>query len=1091
MSFTELLASLGANASTPYHLDSTGLKVVAGPAPEDQRMRLKTLTEKIASSTLSVEELDQLDVGIKNLTLTPPASGLLGLFSTTVKASDTDEYKQFISAKEHAIDTAHRSDAETITKSLEYLLQRDDVLRFARYFRGIYLQDIALSPPSQEARQQTDATLQAAIEALANKYPHCPWIARVREDFDWPCSLVPRIELAHVPKFLDLAKCSERSIRDIIQAHTQRGYLCLKLVLACSQDALLHLGQDGLLQTVIELDLRNSPSLDWNAIQDTLAKIQELQSLSLPTTLQIPDEIQWDKAWKQELKECVLRSLQRLRGKQDCTFVTNLMKEVSGRRSLSRYNRVAVSFLLSEPTLLKKLSSISSLSVSGIQKTTLDLLLQMKFKERPITLYLSYCPHITRNTFKTLFEKFQFCEFFLWGCSQVDDSYFVDHPLLRPGYVFTGKLLLTATSVSEAMCQKLQKAHPDAAILYSSYYLARRPQMQESFGLDRQGLSDAAIHAVIHLRYTGYFSLITLAAAKEILSSKAIFFADPNVHERLKEYCRYILSINVDRSNVCDLYHFARTIGDCTLTYVCRMYLETLFPPDVPAMWQSLSDEQRLHFTRILKDPPPAEVSLTFQDDIIYKSFEAETIDFVPQIAPFSDLVQRDEIYIFAKRFCTLDDATRHDLLQSLAQRFPKKRWLQHFAKHPEVLEDFGQNSTIAVLSGETAVALEILRKCQKDNWFWLRFRCTQETCIQFLQTAAQDKVHGVVLQECENFQWHVIRDHVTRLTQYFLPKSLELFAAFRMHFEESAQIREALNLFHVFAMRKNISMSDFVPTGPNFLFVAQQIALNQARATVRELSSSLAYRQDVTKEMLKDIASWPTFTTLQLTGCIHVDDSFIPPFFGTLRELDLRGTCVSKEKVAQIQTKRIHVLYDESFLDAYETFKRIKEINFTPLSQAAFEAVIFFNYTGYWPQLTVAIAKELLRCKDEALHPKYRLALLKEHCLKFLAVNVTRENVLELYQLADEFNDPQLRFVTHFFIECYCNPYYEDLVYHDEHPIFRKIVCKQPPKLCELYVSYDLEKQSTHAITPHSEGVKITQSANFSDQAKDGSYEL
>lgn len=1091
MSFTELLASLGANASTPYHLDATATKVVAGPPTEDQRTRLKTLTENIAGTKLSVEELDQLDEGIKNLTLTPPSSGLLGVFSTAVKASDTVEYKQFLSAKEHAIDKAHRSTVETITKSLEYLVQKDDIMRFARYFRGIYLPDMTVGPPSDEGRSKTDATLQNAVDALVKRYPQCPWLARVKEDFDWPCSLVPRTELACIPKSLDLQKCSEKAVKEVIQAHTQRGYLCLKLVVSCSQDELICLGKEGHLQTVIELDLRQCPALEWNAIQGTLSKIRALQSLSLPTNLQIPDEIQWDKGWKQELKECVIRSLERLRGKQDCTFVTHLMKEISGQRNLSRYNRVALSFLLSEPSLLKKLSPLSFLSASGIQKTTLELLLQMSFKERPLTLYLSYCPLITREAFKTLFEKFQFSEIFLWGCSQVDDSYFVDHPLLRPGYVFTGKLLLTATSVSEAMCQRLQRDHPNATILYSSYYLAKRPDMQESFGLDRQGLTEAAIEAIIHLRYTGHFSLITPATAQELLSSKATFFADPNLHKQLNEYCRYILSINVDRSNVCDLYQFAKTQGDFTLVYVCRMYLETLFPPDVPAMWQSLSEEQKVHFARILNDPPPAEVSLIFKDDILYKVFEAETIDFVPQIAPFHDLVRRDDIYYFAKRLYTLDQATRQNTLQRLALKFPKRRWLQHFSRHPEAIEDLSRYSTVTFFPGETDIALEILRRCQKHHSFWLKLQCRQEACIQILQQTALDKVYGVTLHSCENLQWHMIRPHVTRLTQYFLPKNLELFACFKIYFEQSAQIREALNLFHVFAMRKKLSMQEFVPVGPNFLAVAQQIALNQARATQRELSSSLAYRQDVTKEMLKDIASWPTYTTLQLTGCVHVDDSFIPPFFGTLRQFDLRGTRVSKEKIAQMQAKRINVVYDESFLDSYETFKRIKEINFTQLSQAAFEAVIFFNYTGYWPALTVGIAKELLRCKAEALHPKFRLALLKEHCLKFLALNVTRENIVELYQLAEELNDPQLQFVTHFFIECYCNPFYEDPVSTEEHALFSKIVCKEAPKLCQVTVTYNLEKQPPLAISPHSDTVKETHSANFSDQVKDEPNEL
>jgi len=156
MAFTELLSSLGATSGKFFHLEQDShktWKVVQVPSEQDSRQKLQQFAEefesKVASCPMSLEELDFLEEGLKSLSIATPNSGIFSIFSRAVTAQESDEFKRFVRAKEKLLDTATFANFAQTLNSLDYLVAKDDLCRFARLFRALF--DLSKKSPLSQS----------------------------------------------------------------------------------------------------------------------------------------------------------------------------------------------------------------------------------------------------------------------------------------------------------------------------------------------------------------------------------------------------------------------------------------------------------------------------------------------------------------------------------------------------------------------------------------------------------------------------------------------------------------------------------------------------------------------------------------------------------------------------------------------------------------------------------------------------------------------------------------------------------------------------------------------------------------------------
>lgn len=98
------------------------------------------------------------------------------------------------------------------------------------------------------------------------------------------------------------------------------------------------------------------------------------------------------------------------------------------------------------------------------------------------------------------------------------------------------------------------------------------------------------------------------------------------------------------------------------------------------------------------------------------------------------------------------------------------------------------------------------------------------------------------------------------------------------------------------------------------------------------------------------------------------------------------------------------------------------QELIETKLSRAAVEWLLEYAYTEQMPTVTYEIAKELIYCEDSLISEKIKKSLqqVMEHQLIKL---MTKENVLDIYDLAIQKECPILKLMTRMFIEKNCRP--------------------------------------------------------------------
>lgn len=1036
---------------------------------------------EVAKSSLPLPELDKIESRLKNLTLAPAQTGVWSLISRSVTVAESDIYKHFLQAKEQQIDRASYASFTCQKESLRYLVANNDLARFARYFRAIYLPGKGITD-----RQKEDQALQEAINDIAQSFSTCRWIQRVKEDYDWPCSLVPVLELAPFPKYLDLKDCDVPSTKAVIDTHLRHGYMSLKIALNDTQQELIRLVKEGAFTHALELDLRQCQTLEWSVIHPFLSKIERLQSLLLPMTMTVPEVLAWDASWKEPLKSSVKDTLERIqvkaRAENDFTYITNLMKGIQGKNSLKSDSRIPVSFLLSRSTLLANLPPLQALSASGIQSVKAKDIVQAKFRDNEMSIGLCYCPNITKEDLALLFNTFTVKQLYLRGCSQVDDSFLAALP---KSYDLIS-LRIDATSVTQETFASLRFKFPAAQIYWDKHYLKNRAKIADSFGMDRHNLSDNALEAIKHLKYTGYFPMISLETAMELIESDCKILSQPEVIQKLKEFCRYILYLNVNRKTVCSLFLFAEKKQEWTLMYICKSFVQTLYCPDIPEQMNELTLEEKTAFSTIAKATIAEEPQLSFTEDILYFHFIPDHVRFLAPSAPLYQQVQNDDIVNFCQRFAAADPQKRQHYLTRLCQLFPLSQWLQELAKRPQTILLLATQRVADLRGIPVAAAIDIVRAYGRDKielvldcdgvaFRWIMDEINK-ACITFLD-----------LEACTNLPWKLIESHIIvmpNLNFVLLPKTFRLSnlqARPNDEWSKEWHYRLSANIFH------NIHQDE-----PSFAIEAQierawyhrlTDTLFQKRPYATHIHN-LGYYSKASKEKLQASFADPQIQRIVLFGASNVDDSFFPEVLPqTLKELDLRGTCVSKKKVEALRKAGISVEFDEEHRGAYILWKQVHETNFTKLSQDAFDALSYFNVTGYFPLVTELVAMELITYKDETLPATWRLKLLQEHCLKFLAVQIDRSNVRALYNFSLKINDALLWFLTYYFIEIHYNPYRQSDLSEGEQAFWNFHCRIAPAKFCDKKLEFTFEKKQPLTVTGASQNSSQSVSANFDEK--------
>lgn len=1043
---------------------------------------LTDFTKEVSKSCLPIPELDRIESLLKNLTVTSEQSGLLSFVSRTVTVVETDPYKHFLQAKEQEIDRASCASSTCQAESLRYLVAINDLVRFARYFRAIYL-------PGKGAtdRQASDQALQQAINETAQNLSQCRWIQRVKEDFDWPCSLVPVLELAPFPKYLDLKDCDLMSIKAVIHSHVRQKYTALKISLNCSQQELIMLAKEGHLNQATELDLRQCPQLKWHSIQSWLGQLSQLvqlENLQLPMTIEVPDELFWDLSWREPVKSRLKPTLERIQAKaraeSDFTYITHLMKGIQGKNRLSRESRIPVSFLLSRSSLLANLPPLQVLSASGIQSATAKDIVQARFVHNELYMGICYCPRLTKDDLLQLFTKFKVTKLFLRGCSQIDDSFFADLPKSYDVML----LRIDATSVTQTMFEALHFKFPAAEIVWDRHYLKNRAKIADSFGLDRHNLSDSAIEAIKHLKYTGYFPMISLETAMELLESDCRVLAQAEVIQKLKEFCRYILHLNVNRQTVRTLFLFAEKMNEWTLLYICKSFVQTLYCPDIPEQMSELTEDEKAAFSSIAKAKVADELQLTFTEDILYFNYDPNQVHFTAAAAPLYEQIQYDDVFNFFHRFAAAEPQKRPHYLIRLCQLFPTCNWLQAVAKRPEMILTLA-TARVADLRGfKPAVAVKIIKAFEKDK-IELILDCSDADFDSIMCQIRRECITLLDLEACPRLSWRLIETHIfsmSNLSFVLLPKTFR---------ETNPQAKPSINWSaewrYCLSVNINHNIHQDEPSFPKGAQIERAWYHRLYDALFHKLAYSphiinLGYYSKVSKEKVEASFANPHIEKIALFGASNVDDTFFPETLPpALKALDLRGTSVSKEKVQALRNANIAVEYDDDYLASQVLWQKMRNVNFTKLSQVAFDALSYFNITGYFPLLDERVAMELISC-EEKLAATWRLKLVQEHCLKFLVVQIDRSNVRAIYNFAIKINDDLLKFLTYYFVEVHYNPYRQSDLTEGEHA-FWKMHCRLgPTKFCDKKLEFSFEKKSPLKISREGQNASQAASANFNN---------
>lgn len=1107
-SFTPLLESLKQCGQGPYHLvrgNDQKWRVVAGVPAQNEVGLLDEVAKELQNASLSLDEQDALEHGMRKLTLEPPSNGLWGLFSKTVKSEETTGFQNVKQALELNFNRLVEAGFDEIKRSLEYLAQKDDLCRFALLYR------------TASEKFQDELTAFLSELSLKPALNSCLWLQRAKENFAWIRSLVPIAALKAVPKRLDLKDCELKSIAEVLQAHKNQGYSQLVLELNCSQEYLWHLIEQGFCDSVIELDIQGCSRPTWKYLDGRLAHLPKLRAIHLPANIFFGAEpICWSARWNTECKAAVSLEVQRVYRQQhaneDFTFVTDLMRGVEQKRELNYKNRVQLNLLLTAgPEVLKTLRPLSTVSASGIQRVTADMIIQLPLAEKDVNIFLSYCPLITKEAFKHLYIalKPRLLNLYFWGCSQIDDSYFEDHPLLTQPNTFKGALMLVGTRVTLSMRQRLQSAQPRAIFKTDASFLPNLAKIKEAVGVDPQGLSDDAMKVILHLKHTGYFPPVSVATAKELIASQNTILEPIAVRQELKQFCRSILLINVERSNVLDLYAFAGVTDDSELKFVCKVFLESYLTPDLPAAWATIPDEEKRMIEPILKTPLLPVPTFDDSDETMYGKWDPDKIQFSLEARPLGEIVLFGTVQQFLMRYEKMSADERRECLAKYQALYPQKRWLKRLQEEPEWPKKLfplpNVPRQVLDLRGVESIAAPLLLRSCGGVPVEVSLSFTDQDFIVLKGSVAFEQVTFLDLRECEVTRWENLQEFLLGcplLRNVILPTNLNLDRAgikISPKFSPELHLLLRLNLMHHAALTKkmvtyfyllssrrpdssvelvaNIAILEAIfdtivdypePYALNFLFQTVRplnikrlwphdelnlSGIEAARSNLLRIQETRAYALNLSYCRTIDwgILAGKQLTTLSLFGCSQVDDSY----FSTVPQvqmLDLRGTCVTSGKAAELRQLGYQVLYDPDFLATYQAGCKASR-DHLKLSRESCFALNHYRYTGYFPLLTVPVAMELYcnEVEDELL----------SHCLKYMLLNVSREHALSLYRLAKEKDNSSLLYVVRCFIEIFCNPYYplkKDEAF-DLTP-FEEVLRDPFPTPRAIHTAFILEKQ-------------------------------
>lgn len=803
MTFARLIDSLKHLESSPdqsasFHLGkdrNNSWVALSGEPSSDQQSDLKALASEVQQAAsvapMGAEDLDILEMGIRKLKISPSPNALVALFSASLKTNETDAFLKFWQATQTHFQRLHLQDVESVKRSLAYLAKINDINRFAALFRAFYYSERAAS---NEARQRFEEDLKQFItklcENLAPNEVH--WLRRVQDDPEWLCSIVPCHAFAKNPKRLDLRNCGFTTIKMVLAAHSDKGFTHLVVLLNCSQSVFCTIAVQHYLDDIVELDLRECRGYSWLAIQTHLAKLDRLETCTLPDSLAISRLfITWDASWHSDKKEKMQLILERIVRKQNArnnfTFISDFMRGILGSRSFNfeNINRAQVNFLLSAESQISKLSPFECLSLSGIKRATVEILSKFPLMASPVVILLTHCPLVTRDGLQYLFMRYHILRLSLCGCRQVDDSFFEDHPLVTKENWFTGELNVSGTLVTQGLVDIIRRKQPKATIRYLDYYLTDLAKIsEESFGVDSQGLSQAALDVILHLKYTGIFPLVDIQTAMELIVSTDTILQSGNIRNKLKEYCRYILQINVDRSNVFELYSFSVRVGDMKLMYVGRLFVETFFSPAQPNEWSKLSDEEKRITHTILRDPMPPEAVFDDDDDILYAIWAKDEIRFSEDCQPLIEYVRRGNFLGFAARYFKFPEESRAREVAKLAAKFPCVIWLDYFLTNPEwirsILPDTNEEAKLKRLDLRMLcpnLIVTVLSAFKKYAQLEVVLKCTQGHFLEAYQRGVLKNVVSIDLSECTGLERDIVQPVLGLMPKLenILPNSLQL----------------------------------------------------------------------------------------------------------------------------------------------------------------------------------------------------------------------------------------------------------------------------------------------------------------------------
>lgn len=826
--------------------------------------------------------------------------------------------------------------------------------------------------------------------------------------------LVPKYDAKTCPKHLDLVGYSERTLVDILRVH--RSFSDLRVSLLSSQKELLRLIEKGHLKNVTSLNLAMCYGLDWKVIAQSITGLTALGKIKFPRDL-INAHAPLDVAVKPFIAEAL-------------AYSHSKSSFLEPRNDF--YTVYQVSWMLILDQLMVRIKGRETIGLGGISHVKTEML--------PVWLrhvYLDFCPGITAEGLQKLFGL-KLSSLSLRGCLQITDDYF--QPLLGCGEVIACTVDLRGTRVSSGMITVLKAAHPQAKFIHDPIFLDRLATKPDRFGMDRQGLSNEAFDALLHFTHTRYFPLIPdLKVVLELALSDLFLLND---YYGFKKYLRYLLLVNINRESAPLIYEHAQRVADDTLLSVCLQGAHLLCGPTQDPHWSTREAAYQGQILMMLDQPlKPLNEDLSRVQGVLYAEFTK--VEFRKGMGPLSTLFDDPLHFIVRLRTAEAYDTTPEALITEMKRLFPALGWVTNLeANLPLFLQPPSLSAVSLDLSHLEPRLVEALLTLYKGTPLsQVALSCTTAELRMLLGSHLLDSVQTLDLRPSQGkrleFELIAIEvDSLLNLSNLYFPCDLKVLVRNIYSYYNSGEIKwwiilkvELLicgkdqPLFGRFRylswpiqpivncqFERLRSQVDEI-AGPKDFSMLESVTFHKCYRSRRWFPFwSVAYCRNIIQEDLKVLGCYK----LSLFGCSQVTDEwFEDPLSLVCRELDLRGTNVSEAVANKLRGTGRRVLHDPNVVERRRKIPPIPtsaEERYN-LSPNAYYALMDYLYTGYYPLLSVPIAKELF-----LVSVPYPIEPLKQFCRKHLIANVSVDNWSDLSDFLPD--DEALQYAIHFFVE-------------------------------------------------------------------------